>query len=186
MCKIIIIFILILWPSTPSASASNIAWPSFHLSTIMVSQEAGEATFSIVISVTEVSTACSILLISITSRALIIRISIIFARVINEVALTHTLSQELLQSTEVLLAEILPEVTIFSGDEIIISQGTSCQCECHCLIWLAVKLCQRIHFVFQLCGHLIDLGRLHIHMIYLIPPNSLSPPFSFIYFMHFI
>lgn len=90
---------------------------------------------------------------------------VVFIAVINEIAITNLLCHELVQSTEIFLAKICPELLVICRNQIIVHQVTFCKFSCHLLERSSVKFLYLFYFLFELSYHLVDLGRLHIQMI---------------------
>ena len=109
---LVVFFVFIL--AFSRASSSNISTPSIPSTPVTRSQEATEATIlSIAELVVATITAFTILLSRSSSLAFLL-LRLVFARVVDEVALSDILGHELLKSPEVLLAQVLPEFTVLS------------------------------------------------------------------------
>ena len=103
--------------------------------------------------------------------ALITRVKLI--AIINEVAITDLLGHELVQTAEILFTKICPKLLVICRDQIVVGNVTLCQLSGHLLDWSTVELLDLLDLLLELGNHLIDLGRLHIKVIDMVPLDNM-------------
>ena len=72
--------------------------------------------------------------------------------------LTNVLGEQLLEAAKVFFAQVVPEISVFRRNEIIINKGRASESNCALSVVLLVEVLQLLHLVLQLGGHLVDLG----------------------------
>lgn len=86
-------------------------------------------------------------------------------RVIDEVALTHFLRHQLLETLEIFTAKHAPEFDLVFSDELAVEKVAARQLERLLLVFIFVEFLHQFNSLLQLHRHLVDLSRLHVHVI---------------------
>lgn len=80
-------------------------------------------------------------------------------------ALTHLLRHQLLETLEVFAAKHAPVLNICSRNEVAVEQVGACQLKHLFFVLALVELLNQFNSLLELHRHLVDLSRLHVHVI---------------------
>ena len=70
----------------------------------------------------------------------IVAIGFFFRTIINKVTLTNVLGEQLLEAAEVFFAQVVPEISVFRRNEIIINKGRASESNCALSVVLLVEV----------------------------------------------
>ena len=113
----------------------------------------------------------------------ILCVFLVLVGVVQEIAVAHADSHELVKPPEILSAEIVPKFSVLKRDQVIVQQRAPCEVVRLLGSQILVEALHLVDLVLQLEGDLVDLRALHVHVIDLVPAYLLLDALQLVEFV---